>query len=58
MGYIVDTQLPTVLQEREVQAINGYQCYERSQRRLNAASTMPAWLGFGACFIGSKTGTR
>ena len=58
MGYIMDTRLPKFLQEREVQAINGYQCYERSQRRLNAASTMPAWLGFGACFIGSNTDAR
>ena len=54
MGVIVGTKLPKVLKEREVQPISGYQCY---QRRI-IGSTMPAWLGFGACFIGSSSDAR
>ena len=55
MGYIVGKQLPKVLKERKVEAISGYECY---QRRRQPRSTMPAFLGFGACFIGSKTDAR
>ena len=51
MGVIVGTKLPKVLKEREVQPISGYQCYQKRKR----GSTMPAWLGFGACVIGSNT---
>ena len=55
------TQLPKVLQEQKVEAISPHECYQRTikNRKIGQSSkTMPAFLGFGACFIGSKTGTR
>ena len=59
MGYIVSTQFPKVLQEQKVEAISPHECYQRSSRKIGQSSkTMPAFLGFGACFIGSKSGTR
>ena len=59
MGYIVGKQLPKVLQEQKVEAISPHECYQRSSRKIGQSSkTMPAFLGLGSCFIGSKTGTR
>ena len=59
MGYIVSTQFPKVLQEQKVEAISPHECYQRSSRKIGQSSkTMPAFLGFGACFIGSNTDAR
>ena len=55
----MSTQFPKVLQEQKVEAISPHECYQRSSRKIGQSSKpIPAFLGFGACFIGSKSGTR
>ena len=54
MGQIVGTQLPKVLQERKVDLISSHECYIRKK----GSNNVPAWLGYGACFVGSNTAAR
>ena len=54
MGYIVGTQFPKVLQERKVDLISSHECYIRKK----GSNNVPAWLGYGACFVGSNTAAR
>ena len=55
MGYVVDTKLPQVLQEQKVVKISGHECF---QKRNPSYYPFPAWLGYGACFVGSNTAAR